>query len=31
MLLTIAEYLVAIAVGYAIVRYLIIPAIRKND
>lgn len=31
MLLTIAGYLLAAAVGYAIVHYLVIPAIRKND
>jgi hypothetical protein len=28
-ILTIAEYLVAIAAGYAIIRFIVIPAIRK--
>jgi hypothetical protein len=27
--LTIAEYLVAVAVGYAIIRFIVLPAIRK--
>lgn len=29
-LLVIAEYAVALAAGYAIIRYIVLPAIRKN-
>jgi hypothetical protein len=31
MLLVAAEYLVGIAAGYAIIRYIVLPAIRKPD
>jgi hypothetical protein len=31
MLLVAAEYLVGIAAGYAIIRYIVLPTIRKPD
>lgn len=30
-ILVIAEYAAGIAAGYAIIRYIVLPAIRKND